>query len=227
MPEEYYRQLALLMRDARISSVLAWILVACPIIAVGSWWYNTLLSVVLAFVFIILLIWVYSRNKTRKSKPTDPVQPWTVPLHGPITPLERQNAMEVYPGVYVALTKYGSMRMRVLTQFEDVFDATTNKRRGAANKNANKILGASNHTTIAESTKLLRINIVICEEENKDLIRWVQNTAQTLWRVESIVNFAIVKKENKLLVPNISGQYDISMVNKYKVAVEYVSQHFL
>lgn len=227
MPKEYYCQLAVLMREARVSAVMSWILVACPIIAVGSWCYTPLLSVVLACIFITLLIRLYFRKKTRKQKLSEPVKPWTVFLHNPITPLERQNMVEVHSGVYVALTKYGSMRLRVLMQFEDAFDATTIKRRGAANKNANKILGTSNHTTIAESTKLLRINIVICEEENKELIRWVQNTAQILWRVESIVNIAIVKKENKLLVPNITGQYDISVVNKYKVAVEYVSQLFL
>ena len=224
MPKEYYQQMAVLLHKARISAVLSWVIVVCPIIILSCWRYNSFLSQIFACIFILLIVAIYFDSKMHKSRTKEILQPWTISCRNTFIPLKTLNAVEVHPGVYFASLIYDSMKIRVLIQYEDLFDSTAYKRRAAANKKANKIFAVSKHTTIADSAKLVRVNIAICEEENNELRQWIQNTVQTLWRVESIINFAVIKNGNKLLVPKILGQYDIGMIKKYMVAVEWASQ---
>jgi len=219
MPEAFYQSLSAMIRRARLSAFSAFGIVVFPILAIACCKQHITWILFFAGLFVISLIaMLYCNRKPKNST----VAPWYIYA----TQLDINSKLdiftEVHDGIYIAHDQVGKIRIRALLQFEKFFQPeTVSKRRNAANKKANKLLGSKNTVSIMESNHMLRINLLIYEYCNAELEKWVQNTNRTLWRAESIVNFAWIPQK-ALLVPNLNGPFDLSMLNRYQAAVDYV-----
>lgn len=65
------------------------------------------------------------------------------------------------------------------------------------------------------------INLVVCGQENMDVLSWLQrDPVHLLERNESIVNAAVCLEEQVLLLPAVLDSLNLAQVRKYRSAVE-------
>ena len=221
MPIEFFQNLSSLTRRAHLSMALSFSFVFWPCVAIALWNINTTWSVLTACMFPISLgaFILLTRNSKKEN-----ISPWCVDIACSDCWLHQLSFIEVQPKSYVSQSVYKGIKLRVLVQYEDFFDqfAAANNRK-SANRKANRLLDHKGKVSIFEAQHMARINIVICEEESKELVHWIQNTNQLLHRAECIINMAVIKRENKLGVPALGGDFDVGELKRYRTAVQYIT----
>lgn len=220
MLQEFYRHLSMMRTRSYWKAVISLFLVALPCIAIALIQINWLLSGVLFCLSVVLAIIFCFMNKKTKAPDSGP---WYISMPGVYDIILQNSFIEVHPGVFFLPQRYKDQNIRLLVQFEELFVSdTVSQKRTSANKKVNKMFGYKQKVSVYEAARSLRINLVSCKKDNKELINWVAKTNQTLHRSESIINIAFIEESNQLVIPFLYGQFDISEIKRFAVAVEYL-----
>ena len=130
------------------------------------------------------------------------------------------SATEVCDGAYISFQKHGKLTFRILIQYFPYYDKEKiSKQRKKANQQINQAYHIKAEAPLFETLQTARINLIVCEEISDELIKWVEcNTEKLLSRNESIINAAVVTKENIMLFPDCLHGPSYVEVNKYEAA---------
>ena len=220
MLQEFYQHLSKIRTRSCWKAVIALFLVVLPCIAIAFIQINLLLSGVLFCSSVVLIIAFCFMNR-KMIKPDN--DPWYITVSGVHDMIHQNSFIEILPSVFFLQKNYKRTNIRMLAQFEKLFSSdAVSQKRTTANKKVNKVFGHKRKVSMYEAARSLRINFVACEKHNKELIDWVAKTNQTLHRSESIINIAFIEESNQLVIPFLYGQFDVSEIKRYAVAVEYI-----
>ena len=212
MPETYYRQISTLYRKSVFLAILSCLLVVFLCIAIAGWTYNFVFGCLFSVAFLLTLFFFCYANK----KPRNKLNPWIVSIPNVATFLDKKNLHFLYPGIFFCIENYYNMRIRMLIQYENQFNRElVAKNRNKANYKANKTLGIKQVASNWEIMRMLRINLLICNNSSNELLNWVQSTSHSIRRAESIFNFAYIRSEDALIVPALQGSFEVSQVRNH------------
>lgn len=132
------------------------------------------------------------------------------------------NANQIMDDAYIVFQKKDNLRLRLLLQFIPRFDKEVlAKQRKNANKMINKQYNIKGNLPLYDALKMLRINLVICEEMSDSVLHWVErDTAKLMGRNESIINAAVVIKQGMLLFPDCPHGATYIEIRKYELAAK-------
>ena len=130
------------------------------------------------------------------------------------------NAEKIDDDHYVSFRKKDGIMVRILAQYGSAF---TKRESTAKRKRANKVInaryGISSKASLYDALSSLRINLVICNRRNDELLSWLNaNTTMMLRRNEAIVSAAIIMGEQRLLFPACMEDLSIINLKRYEMA---------
>lgn len=132
------------------------------------------------------------------------------------------NASQIMDDAYIVFQKKDDLRLRLLLQFIPQFDKDIlAKQRKKANRMINTQYNIQENLPLYDALKMLRINLVICEEMSNSVLLWVErDTAKLMGRNESIINAAVVLKQGLLLIPKCPHGATYLDIRKYELAAK-------
>lgn len=229
MPDLFYARTKI-MRWISISQLVNGILLAvsCAIIfdcVYSKGPYQTYLVFgTIAVINLIILIFCY--QYFRKTRGAD--IPYSVPLSvGSIQDIvSALIAEEVENDSYVSFCKVEGINIRTLIQYAPKYDKSTIT---AQRKNVNKLINRSFHIShsvpMYEALSSIRINLVVCDSVNDQLLKWVsQNTERFLSRNEAIVSVAITLEDKIMYFPAFFSNVLWNQAKRYEVAGVFLSE---
>ena len=91
------------------------------------------------------------------------------------------DAAPVCEDAYVILRNEGKYKVRILMQFAPEFDSNSlTKQRKTANRIINKKYNIQSNLPLHDALKMLRINLVVCDEMSEDACKWVGSNTELL-----------------------------------------------
>ena len=181
---------------------------------------NIQIKVVLGVLALIcLMIWICLFSAKQSSVTLHQIQISYVNKESLIAAF---NANQIMDDTYIVFRKKDDLRLRMLLQFIPRFDKEVlAKQRKNANKIINKQYNIKGNLPLYDALKMLRINLVICEEMSDSVLHWVErDTAKLMGRNESIINAAVVIKQRMLLLPDCPHGATYIEIRKYELAVK-------
>ena len=223
MPSLFYER----VRKMRIC---AYVQLVCIIFAmmsggifIASLFYNAELSVCLGFgsvgcicVLLILFSSRYLKKDTRNLLQYE-IPMWATNVEEVASAL---SAGRIDNDSYVSFRKKGRISVRILVQFDSEFiSKEVSRKRKRVNKIINSKFGVSSQVSMYDALSSIRVNLVVCNRRNDELISWVNaNTRMLLHRNEAIVSAAVILGENKLIFPACIENLSIAEVSRYEAA---------
>lgn len=122
----------------------------------------------------------------------------------------------------ISFRKRKEISVRLLVQnCPDFLPKEVSLRRKALNKRINLRFPRPQSGPNFEVLNRMCINLVVCGQENMDVLSWLQrDPVHLLERNESIVNAAVCLEEQVLLLPAVLDSLNLAQVRKYRSAVE-------
>ena len=221
MLRDFNKYLARKKQIAIVEAIASLLVVVSPILAIACWKYSILGSILFIVLFVATFLSLLLLNRSAKEAPQKAI--WKMDSPSDDVVFSQAELIQLGEQGYGKVDTFRGKRIRLLVQEEDPFIPTVaSKNRKHLNQKFNKLYPCKQAVSLLEGTKMLRINLVICREENDDLIKWVQQTKRTLFRTEIIVNMALATNSGKLLIPSLNGHFDYSALKRYEVAVAYI-----
>lgn len=142
--------------------------------------------------------------------------------------ISSNNAVPVCEDTYVILRNEGKYKVRILIQFAPKFDSNfLTKQRKTANRIINKRYNIQSNLPLHDALKMLRINVVVCDEISDNARKWVErNTELLLSRSESIVNAAAFANQGTILFPDCPSGLTYNEILKYELAARTLCSLF-
>lgn len=221
MPSEFYvqlRKMKLCAITELVSCVLLIVFLSVPVSAIMA-------KHALRFVFIssipVCLCAGIIAFCTIISRPRKELRPWRVRIRSADI-VRSLGVSEIQKDAYAAFLSYEKKRVRLLVQYVPIFSKSElANRRKRANRAINARYQVPAEVPRTEIGLMLRINMVVCPEENEEMVTWVQHeAARLLTRNEAIINVAVVENTQELLFPACMGDLFFHQVSKYQVAAE-------
>lgn len=168
---------------------------------------------------IVVLLFVYFFLKRRSGVFT----PYRIPISVPDknAAFQMLYATPIDQNAYLFLGSRGSIKVRLLALYQPSFSASSfSKQRKQINANINQQYHIPQQEPYFDAVSRLRINLVVCDNSNDELEKWVsKNPVHLLSRNESIVSAAILIKEQTLLLPAfLSENLYWKEIKKYEAA---------
>lgn len=140
--------------------------------------------------------------------------------------IARMGATEVVTNGYAATQRWDKYSLRIALQFTDRFDREhISQQRKQLNSKYNRSYGVKRAVSMFDALKMIRINLIVCEEENDELVKYLRTAQQTVFRNEIIVPAAVILGEQVLLYPNCVAGLMVNQVNRYAAVAEYLIQN--
>lgn len=230
MPDRLKLRISNLKNLSLISSVLWWLLViflGLEIEAFLSFASLFAKSVLLVLILICLSLIFCIESFKKKLGPKEVHQIKISSINKEYF-ISSNNAVPVYEDTYVILRNEGKYKMRILIQFVSRFDSNLlTSHRKIANHNINKKYNMQNNLPLHDALKMLRINLVICDEMSDDARKWVgRNTELLLSRNESIVNAAAFLNQETFIFPDCLSGLTYNEIIKYELAANTLCSLF-
>lgn len=121
---------------------------------------------------------------------------------------------------YVSFHAINKFSCRVLVQYIAQFSKNiVSKQRKKLNQSINLKYNVNSNMSIFEALSKFRINIIVCENANEELYKYINsNVSHLLSRNESILQVAIILDESVLLFPNCPSGLSVNQISRYKAA---------
>lgn len=170
----------------------------------------------------VLIDFVYKRDKA------PPMYRLPVRAGTPADYASICNAYEVEPDAYCGQQRFRNMDLRISILVQQKYNRDElqrlNKR---VNKTFNQQHRVQNELPMEEAARRQRMKIVVLENSDPQLEKWVCNHSDTLMRrVEGIINIGILADQELLLFPAIT-ELNIHSLKKYIRCAEFVKQYLL
>lgn len=176
---------------------------------------------ILLFILCVLILAVVLCNGYIKRQPCG-LKIYDIPIGtGDVESVaEALSASPIGEGAYVSFCKKRNISVRVLIQSAAGFDRKVfSDQRKRLNRKINKANQISTEVPLHEALSSLRINLVVCDRRNAELIAWVgNNTERMLQRNEAVISAAVITEEKKLLFPACINNLTIAELNRYEAA---------
>lgn len=227
MPESFYTRIKLLKRYSVVETLGILFAVLCAIFAIATWKKGYVsLGFLLALVVTVGLLYWLSVDKRRKVAASEPYR-IAVSKQSVQEVLAVFDAKEIAASDYVSFLYCKGVSVRLLFQIAPVFlpDALK-KRKRSANRRINQIYHISDNISTWEAHSMLRVNLLVCQEESEQLLTWLQRDADRLLsRAESIINAAVFPEKGELLFPACTSDASFVELKKYQIAGEMLWNH--
>ncbi|MBR2465784.1 MAG: hypothetical protein IKB38_02495 [Clostridia bacterium] len=117
--------------------------------------------------------------------------------------------------------------LRTVIYRTDMFDKKDfDNAKNQINTKANKVLNISQTVNRSVAVKMMRFNIICTDDFNDALYMFIsKNANHNLTRVEGVINIAIVG--NKIIIPPLYGECDLSEVSRYKRVIKFINNVLL
>lgn len=223
MPASFYNQIKLLKRYSVVETFGSLLIVVWIILVIAMWNKSIYISVgfIIALVVSALLLYYFSVDKHRKVIALEPYH-ILIPEQSVQEIVNSLEAKEVSKDAYVSFLNCSGLSIRILSQFAPHFlPNELAKQRKTANRNINRIYHITSDVSSWSAHSMLRINLIVCQEESEQLLVWLQRDADRLLsRVESIINVAVLPEKGMFLFPSCVGDLSLVQLKKYQVAGE-------
>lgn len=132
------------------------------------------------------------------------------------------NAGQILDDAYIVFQNINTFKLRMLIQFIPQFDKDILAiQRKKANRKINMQCHVKSNQPFHDALKMLRINLVVCEDLSDPVLRWVEHdTANLLSRNESIIQAAVILKQGVLLFPDCPHGLTYIEIKKYELAAK-------
>lgn len=223
MPSSFYNQIKLMKRYSAIETFGSLLIVVWIILAIAAWNRSFYISLgfIIALAVSALLLYYFAVDKRRKVTASEP---YCIPISKQSTQkvLTSLEAKEVGKNAYVSFLNCCGLSIRILSQYAPHFlPNELAKQRKNANRYINQMYHITSDVSSWRAHSMLRINLIICQEESKQLLVWLQQDADRLLsRVESSINVVVFPEKGMFLFPSCVGDLSFVQLKKYQIAGE-------
>jgi len=227
LDSSFYSHIRKVKFCAQVETISVLFTVAFFIFALGTWTYNRLVSAFCAVITIASLVSMLYCSRFERN--TDaPNALYAIPLNA----MRLEDIVRILSGKkldddsYVSFLMSGGVTVRLYIQSMPHFiPADLVKKKKRANLLINRIYQVKTEAPLFEIASSLRITLLVCEDKNDELVRWIaRDTGRLLSRAESIVNAAVVLSDGTLLFPACPFGVSPNEVKRYLVGIELLVQ---
>lgn len=227
MPQEFY----MYTRKIRLLSVINVCCLLTAIFCVGlslellinQGFDLTVLVFALLFTLCVVIM-VFIARRTH-FLPAD-TEPYCVPLSfkSKDAIISALGAKEIDNAVYASVIAIKGYSARIMIQEAESFDKSLlSKQRKKANQILNKQLNTRSEVPLYSALKMIRINLVICEENSPSLHEYLTgSTSNLLSRNEIVIPAAVVLSERKMLYPKCMADVTPNELSRYIAVATYL-----
>lgn len=202
--------------------------VAAILFGIGKQWLWCIAFIILIAVAIVLLV-LYNKRMQR----TEDCQPYVLTLN---TPLPKESVFEKLGELpYVQNSKSYSeneavfffrknLHVRALTVYiSDFSKSEFDRAKSRLNKKINKDFAVKHEISKFEAVKAVRVNLILTDTCNAELYGFLsRNAAETMRRVEGVLNIAIDLNRGELFIPVMFGNCVYSDIRKYERCIKEI-----
>lgn len=202
--------------------------VAAILFGIGKQWLGCIAFIILIAVAIVLLV-LYNKRMRR----IEDCHPYVLTLN---TPLPKETVFEKLGELpYVQNSKIYSeneavfffrknLHVRALTVYFSDFSKTEfDRAKNRLNKKINKAFAIKPEISKFEAVKAVRLNLILTDACNAELHGFLsRNAAETMRRVEGILNIAVDLNRGEVLIPAMFGDCIFSDIRKYERCVKEI-----
>lgn len=202
--------------------------VAAILFGIGKQWLWCMVFIILIAVAIVLLV-LYNKRMHR----IEDCRPYALT---PSTPFLKETVFEKLGELpYVQNSKIYSeneavfffkknLHVRALTVYiSDFSKSEFDRSKSRLNKKINKDFAIKHKISKFEAVKAVRVNLILTDACNVELYGFLsRNAAETMRRVEGILNIAVDLNRGEVLIPAMFGDCIFSDVRKYERCVKEI-----
>lgn len=230
MPDSFFHRIKMMRIHQTIQLIcLIMAMISCGVLIQCMLEGNIVLEVglflgIMAVVSISLLI--YSRRYLKDRSGNFPFYRIPIAVETVDDIVKLLGAGEVAPNAFFSLFTCKNIKVRLLMLYCPVFsEEMVKKQRRTANKKINSLFSSPANEPYFEAVARHRINLVVCDNCNDELLAWVtRNPEHLMHRNESIMAAAVILQEKMLILPAfVSGDLDFKQLKKYEIACNTLS----
>ena len=227
MPQEFYSYI----RKIKLFSVMNLCCLVSCIICIGlslELWLThgfdlTMLAFALLFTICVVIMVFIARRTHSLSADTEPYCV-SLSLKSKDAIISALGAKEIDNAVSASVIAIKGYSARIIIQEAESFDKSLlSKQRKKANQILNKQLNTRSEVPLYSALKMIRINLVICEENSPSLHEYLTgSTSNLLSRNEIVIPAAVVLSERKMLYPKCAADVTPNELSRYIAVAAYL-----
>lgn len=230
MPNQMKLRIKSLKQYSCLLGCFSWVLVIFVGLEIQAFLFsaNTSVKLVILLLIILSLVVVLFLEVWKKKQGPGEIYKIKISCTDRESLITSSNSIPICENANVIMLSKDKYKIRILLQFISIFDANIlGKQRKVANRMINKQYRISSDLPMHDALKMLRINLVVCDEVSDSTYRWVErDTAHLLSRNESIVNAAIILNQGILLFPDCLPGPTYIEIKKYELAATILCSLF-
>lgn len=182
--------------------------------------------ILIVLLCVILMVWVEQRTRFL-SKDLDP---YYAPLFFETKEyiVSVLGAININDEIYASTDSINGYSARILVQDATHCNYTElSKQRKKANQVLNKRYGTQQEVPLYSALKMIRVNLLICNEDSESLHQYLSNNiGKLLSRNEVVIPVAAVINEQKILYPKCPANLTLNQLSRYVAVADYLIEKF-